>query len=644
MAAGTTFYDESPIKYVRESYDAAKAFMDTKAKRIQEQWDMFMAYDEYIEDRRAKNRSALSFPIIFAHIEARVATLIEILSTSENFLRFEPRMTRNPLMKIAAERLESAFANIRADLDWDSLFMELFLANEVFDHNWVGFESKDIQIHPDTGLRAAAGLMGTEKTYPGFELYAPNNVLVDGNWERQHNIPARHKRRFRTFTELRAQYGEQIEPWMIERMSTKADAISDGLLSPSDWQRGSGPSITHRNTAYDDRNAGGSSTQEERGLVVVESHFLAIYRDGDVEPRIMTFLPGLTESPGKGSHEHGYEIFDIRKPFEGLSWMVMMTRGRPLPYTPEGKGTSDLLVPFQRDFSEQISTERDLDRLYQAPPVAMRTGLYAGQEEPTMDAYKIWPFEDEPDTYNIPLDHFAKPILIPQPNRMYASDTNSKIHNLMNLISAAVEAETGGVDVNPNKTATAFSGRARAANRRIMVPFRQQAATIQNIMRGLLVMMAEAPQQFLYPEIAANSNLAAQYGGVGEGVLLPSDVQAAVHVRVPSLAQYANREMQKVMWRMVAEGLMQLPIMQSSPQAQIMLAQDLLRSMEIGEARVAEYASLIQQDMMTQMALAQSAPLEVGGGPQSGQIAPPAGRVGPGTVTKAANLTAQGVG
>jgi hypothetical protein len=644
MAAGTTFYDEHPIKYVRELYDAAKAFMDTKTKRIQEQWDMFMAYDEYIEDRRTKGRSALSFPIIFAHIEARVATLIEILSTNENFLKFEPRMTRNPFMKIAAERLESGFANIRADLDWDSLITEHFLANEVFDHNWIGFESKTIQIQPETGLRAKPELIGTEKTYPGFELYAPNNVLVDGNWERQYNIPARFKRRFRSYTELRAQLGDKIEPWMIERMTSKGDAISDGLLSPADWSRRAGPSAADRNTAYDDRNSGGHNVQTEKGFVLVEAHYLAIYKSGDVESRIMAFLPGLTEGPGRGEFRHGYPLFDIPKPFHGLSWMLFMTRGRPLPYTPEGKGTSDLLVPFQRDFSEQVSTERDLDRLYQAPPIAMRTGLYAGQEEPTMDAYKIWPFEDEPDTYGIPLDHFAKPIVVPTPNRGYAGDTNQKLQNLMNLISAAVEAETGGVDVNPNKTATAFSGRARAANRRIMVPFRQQAATIQNIMRGILVMMGEAPSQFLYPEIAANSNLASMYGGAGEGVLLPSDVQSAVHVRVPSLAQYANREMQKVMWRMVAEGLMQLPIMQGSPAGQIMLAEDLLRSMEIGEARVSEYAATIQQDLMMQMAMAQSAPIEAGGGPQPGQIAPPAGRMGPGTVTKAANLTAQGVG
>jgi len=161
----------------------------------------------------------------------------------------------------------------------------------------------------------------------------------------------------------------------------------------------------------------------------------------------------------------------------------------------------------------------------------------------------------------------------------------------------------------------------------------------------MLAMMKEAPSQFLYPNIRATTDQK------GPGILLPSDIMAAVHVRVPSLAQYANRELQKVMWRMVAEGVNQFAVTQNSPSGQMMMIENMLRSMEIGEVKVQEFKMRVASDLAlaNEQAQAFNAIQVMQGGSTNtpgggtGQ-APPAGRLGPGTVTKAANLTNQGVG
>lgn len=637
MPKGLPYYDEDPLKYVAHYYKRAKRFTEGLAPRLKEQWDMYLALDEYIEERRNMNRSALSFPLIFAHIEARLATLLDILNQSENFIRFEPIVPGDPMAERAAQRLESAFSNIRADLDWDEKFTEMFLANEIFDWNWVALETQTIPIRPETGVLIQQGMIGTDKTYPSFGLYAPGRVFIDGMYEREEQIQHKFKAQWVGYHQLKALYPDRVDTWLQQSARPRGAEESDGLFAANDWKTGAGR--RGMATIYDELNGSYDDSSAE-GFLLVEAHLKASYSDGSTRDRVMIFLPEVTSNGQSRSFPDGYPLDEYAKPFVDVEEQIFMTRGRPLPYTLRGKGTSDLLVPFQRDFSEQISTERDLDRLFQAPPMALRAEYYIGKEKPTMDPYEIWNFRDTAETRNIPISHFASPIVTPTPNRQWAMATNNKLQQLMMLVSAAVEAETGGVDVNPNKTATAFSGRARAANRRLMVPFRQQARTIQRVIRSMLAMMKEAPSQFLYPHIRAVTDQQ------GPAVLLPSDVMAAVHVRVPSLTQYANRELQKIMWRMVAEGIAQFPVTAGSPSTQIMLIENLLRSMEIGEYKVQEFKARMASDLMLANEQAQAyMALQV---MQSGK--PPApqgtseGRMGPGAVTHISNLTAQGVG
>ena len=616
-------------------YKAAKSYTVGQNRRLKEQYDMYLAYDEYIEERRVNKRSALSFPLIFAHIEARVATLQEILNTSENIIRFEPIIPGDPQAEVAAERLEAGFQNIRADLEWDEKFTEMFQANEVFDYNWISLEAQSLPLRPGTGVSISPELLGTDKIYPSFELYAPGRVLVDGSYEREHQIPAKFKMMWMTYQQLKLAFPDRISSSLLNQQKSKGEAEGDGLFSPGDWdKRADGTSMA---TIYDELAGDGGTEENNVGFVVAEAHVKAVYSDGSVHERILTFLPDVTNVDG-GS-PNGFPLEEGPKPFTDVDNMVFMTRGRPLPYSPKGKGTSDLLVPFQRDFSEQVSTERDFDRLMQAPPLAMKSKMYIGKEKPTMNPYEIWNFKDTPESMNVPVSHFVSQIQQNTPNRQWAMATNTKIQNLMTFISAAVESETGGMDVNPNKTATAFSGRARAANRRIMIPFHQQARSITRIVRAMLAMMGEAPSQFLYPAILANSNRA------GPGILTPQDIMASVHVRIPSLAQYANREMQKIMWRMVAEGAAQLPVVAASPSAQLMLVENMLRSMEIGEVKVQEFKARVASDIGLANDLAQSfhALNVIEGGKQQG-VGGSGGGVGPAQVAKTANLTTLGVG
>jgi hypothetical protein len=178
-----------------------------------------------------------------------------------------------------------------------------------------------------------------------------------------------------------------------------------------------------------------------------------------------------------------------------------------------------------------------------------------------------------------------------------------------------------------------------------MIPFRQHARTIQRIVRSMVAMMQETPQEFLYPHIQASSP------NLGPGVLTPQDIMASVHVRVPALAEYANRELAKIMSRMIVEGLMQIPIVAESPSAGVQLAEHLLRHQEFGEENTQRFLQNLQADFQAAaqtQALAALVPEVGNSNGQSKAVGPtnqtPIGRVGPGTATKAGNLSAQAVG
>ena len=634
--SGFVFYNEDPGKYVYQLWKEAQKSWDGQKSRIQEQYDMYLGYDDYINERASQGLSALSFPLIFAHVEARLATMLELMNSEENFIRFEAIQKGDSQAEMAAERLEAGFANIRADLDWDQKFLDLFQACEIFDYNWISLEAETIPIRPGTGITAGSDLQGTDKTYPSFGLYHPGRVWTDGHYERESEIPAKFKVSFMTYQDLKLNYPERVQTWMLDRSQLRSEV---DYLVPDDWNSSS-HNMGH---IYDGE---GGSDDERRGFLVVEAHVNAIFSDNTCRQRILTFLPEITASPKSAEDaQWGYLLEEGAKPYDSVEDLIFMARGRSLPFSTKGKGTSDLLVPFQRDFSDQVSTERDLDRLYQAPPIAMRSEFYIGKEQPSLNPYEILNFRDTAETRNIPLDHFVKPLVTPTPNRAYAVETRNTIQNLMDLISGAVEAQTGGVDINPNKTATAFSGRARAAARRVMVPFRQHSRTIQRVIRSMLAMMQETPQEFLYPHILASST------NLGPGVLTPNDVGSAVHVRVPALSEYANRELAKVMSRMIAEGLMQLPIVADSPSGQMMIAEHLLRQQQFGEENTQRFLQGLQGDLQ---AAARSAALQAltiqegNGNGQSKAVAPgnstPVGRVGPGQVSQAANLSSNVTG
>jgi len=224
-----------------------------------------------------------------------------------------------------------------------------------------------------------------------------------------------------------------------------------------------------------------------------------------------------------------------------------------------------------------------------------------------------------------------------QLNRAYTGETKHILRNVFDLVTAAVESQTAGEDTSGNPTATAATLRSNASGRRIMTQFAEHAESLIWITQSHLRMMREAPEEFLYPPIRANSQMMG-----APGVLTPQDIQAAVRVRVPALSEYANKQQEKIIWRMVGDGMAQIPIFGQSPELQLWYIERLVRSLRVGETEVQEAMLAAKTGLMqAQMAAALGgmAP-EVGGG---GGAAPPPGgsKVNPAGVAAAGNMTQQ---
>jgi len=114
-------------------------------------------------------------------------------------------------------------------------------------------------------------------------------------------------------------------------------------------------------------------------------------------------------------------------------------------------------------------------------------------------------------------------------------------------------------------------------------------------------------------------------------------LQAAVRVRVPALSEYAGKELHKVMWRMVGDGLQGLSVFNESPEFQLWYAERLIRSMGISESEV-QTAMIAAKDGIMQAAMAAMAGSlapKIGGGGRGG---PPPPGVNPNQVVNAGNM------
>jgi hypothetical protein len=626
-------FDRDPQRYVGELWKCAQRWWETQRKRTQEQWDMFMGRDEFIKRRGDAGYSALSVPLTFVVSEARTSLLWEMLSAAEPFFRFEPLETNALFDRIRAERLESAFEAIRRDLEWDDKIVELFQATDIFDYAWIALELESLMITPQMGILGGEQLIGTEKLYPSWNVYAPGQVLIDGFYSREEQIPAKFKVAFMPYHQLKMAYPDKVGPWIKKHARPRDDSAFYNPAAVDENRKG------NESVYVRWKNSGGGDNDGNRGFTVVEAHLTAMFSDGTPRPVIYSFLPDVTTGP-EGStktFKWGMPLGDPQpKPYQTVRDMIWMARGRPLPFTSRGMGTADLLVPFQREFSDALSSERDLDRMYLAPPMAVRGELLIGKEKPSLNANEIWTFQDKDWSRQMALSDLAQPIITPTPNRGYLQNTGSKMQNLVDLIGAAMEAQTGEAP-DVGRTATEFSGRTRGAARRITVVFAQHARTFQRIVRSMIAMMGETPDQFMYPPIRAKS------GTLGESSYLDmQDIMGAVRVTVPALSDYANREMAKVMWRMTMEGLLQIPVIAQSPQVGLLLTEDIMRNQGVGEQRVQEYMSAATQGMQQAMMMqAMTAlPQDVGGGSMPGPTneIPGAGSMGPGRVSNIGNL------
>lgn len=630
MPGDTLFFDKDPQRYVGEKWESAKAWWEGQRDRVQEQWDMSLAQDDYIKRRGDAGYSALSVPLIFVVNEARSSLLWEMVSAAEPLFRFEPIDQNSMFDRIRAERLETSFQHIRADMQWDEKLIELFQACDIFDYNWIALELETMLIAPQHAVMVSPDMYGTEKIYPGWNVYSPGQVLIDGFYGRESEIPAKFKTAFLPYDQLRLKYPKMVDSWILKYEKPRDDSAFYNPAAEHETQRKNASMAT----MY---QGGGGSGYSNKGFLVVEAHLTATFSDGIPRPVIHTFLPDVTVGPDGASKTYrwGMPLSTEPKPYSSVEEMIFMARGRALPFTSKGVGTSDLLVPFQREYSDQLSSERDLDHMYVAPPMAVRTELLIGKENPSLNASEIWSFQDKDWSRGMSLSDLASPILTPTPNRGYLQNTRASMQSLVDLIGAAMEAQTGQ-SPDTNRTATEFSGRTRGAARRITLVFAQHARNMQRVVRSMLAMMSETPDQFLYPRIRTKS------ATLGEtGILDEDDLRGAVRVRVPALSEYANREMSKVMWRMTMEGLLQIPVIQQSPQVGLLLAEDIIRNHGVPEQRVQEYKAAAAQGMQDAMMMQamSSMPVQVGGAPgQSGQI-PGGGQMGPGRAANMANLT-----
>ena len=572
-----TYDPRDPIAYAQPLYLRAKEWFDSIAPQLREQWDMFMTNDAYQRDRQAMGYAHLSYPMIHIAIEAIQATVYKILQSEQNLHVYEAIDPNDVFSKIAAEHLTSAFANIRADLGYDAKIMDMVLSTSIFDFAHMKLEMDYLPVEPGLGLMTESEDMGIQKPYPSWNMYSPGRVLFDGSYESDDKIEARFQESFVSYQELKRDWPKQVGDWLLQH-ERPMDELE---YSARNSQSALSDESIYR--FYSNKLTGGTPKDQRRGFLLVQGFMNAVGKDGETEQRVVWWLPNVTPTAGGAVHRHGYVLAEQGAAFETIGQPFRTCRSRRLPFTVNGRGTAGLLIPFQRQFSAQIAHEMDLDDMTQSPPVLMREGAWIGREDPSFSSHEIWTVTDPSPEQKMRLDQLVQPMHLATPNRGYLQSMNQQLQTMADLASAAVEATTGAETTDPNKTATAFQGRQSGGMNRIMVQFVEHAMSLIWMNRQTIRMMREAPREFLWPPHAAFSETL----GV-PGVLTERHLSAAVRVRVPALSEYAGKELHKVMWRMVGDGLNQTAIFQQSPDLQIWWIERLIRSMGIAETDVQE--------------------------------------------------------
>lgn len=623
-----SFNPKDPLSYLDPLYRAAKEYWASISPHLREQWDMYMTNDKYQNDREKMGLAHLSYPVIHVAIEAIMATVWKIMQTEQNLHVFDPKDPRNPIARIGAEELTAAFQCIRADLNEDDKIMEMVLATSIFSHCHMVLQGDYLPVEPGLGLMMQPADYGMEKLYPSWEMRAPGRIIYDGNYETQVKIPARFAESFVSYHELKREWPKQIGDW-IRRYERPFDEV--GFASRDAMNGMSDESIYN---FYMLRAGVGKSAGQDsrRGFMLVQSWFKAIDDVGDVQDMVAWWLPEVVpQRDTTGIHKHGY-VLALRGPsFKTVPVPTRICRSRMLPFTTTGRSTAELGIPFQRQLSAQVAQEMDMDQLMGSPPILMRNGVWIGRDDPAWSAREIWTVDD-PTGASQPmrLDDLVKPMNMTQTNRQYLHIMDDKLSNMWDLVSAAVEATTGGETTDTNTTATAFQGRSSGAMSRIMVQFQEHAKAIIWKNQMHLRMMREAPQEFLYPPFTTYSQTLGAPGVLTERIL-----RSAVNSRVPAISEYAGKELHKVMWRMVGDWLNSVPVYQNSPQLQMWAIERVVRAMGVSEYDVQEAMAAAQSGVEASLMMASAAgmPQQLGGGMPPG--APP---MGPGQAISAGNL------
>ncbi len=610
MISSEFYFDKNPARYAKFLWDRCTEWWRSIEGQVQEEYDMAMGRDAWMMKKGAMGFSDLTIPLIYVISEARKATMLEMLLRKEPFFRFEPIDENSVMARVSAERKEDAMQNMRQDLEWDQVILDLFDSCEFSSHSWVSIEQRELRIGPQHGLLATSDLYGTNKLFNTFGVLSPGQVIIDGFRPNDHQVPSRFKLAFMPYHELVRRYPERTGDWIRKYAKKKEDSA---YYNPNESKKGRSTDVQGMfdQQGSDDWNSGD-------GFLVAEGHLWVPFSDDPENPRhiIYTFLPEVTQGAtetdnSQWGHRLSVEETGVPFPFEGISGLVQMARGRTLPYTMEGVGTAKLLLPLQREFSDELATERDLDRQYLEPQMAFRKDHLVGKETPPGPG-EHWQFSAKDDGFNkISIRDLITPIHTTTPNRGYLTNTRQEVRALAELIGAAMEATTGGA-TDPNEKVGIFKERSAGSASRINLVFFQHAMTLRRAGGTILSIMAEVSEEYLNPGIRANS---ATWGGASS--LERDDILSPSRMGIPSLEEYAKREMERVMWMTTGEVINNI----MGPEAfetKVLLVEDILRAQTRNEMRTQQYVQAAGQGIQrAQMMQAMAAiPPEVGGGGQ----------------------------
>jgi len=589
------YFDSNPARYVYRHWQSALFWWETIKDRVQEDYDMAMGYDPFMQEKASMGYSGLTVPLIYVITEARTAALVEMLSRQEPFWRFKPTLPHSPQHIVAAERKESAMQSLRMDLGWDAKILDMFQSTEFSNHAWWALEPEELQIGPHSNLVVEPGMFGTHKLYNTFNVLSPGQVLIDGFHQNENQIPAKFKMGFKAYWELQRDYPDRINTWIKQYAKARDDSA---YYNPNmRVEEGQGEE-QNNHVRFDQTGTAIGGGEGSKGFLVAEAHMQATFKDGTTRKVIYTFLPEVNQGPKAESDEYqwGYRLSEepegVAFPFDSISDLVGMLRGRRKPYTMDGISTANLIAPFQRELSDQIATGRDLDRMYLQPQMAVRGELLAGQEQPSWGSGETWTFKETDWSRQMSIRDMAMPLNPMTPNRGYLMQSAEKMQNLAELIGAAMEATTGSSSGRDEKVGI-FQARARGGASRINLVFAEHSRSLRRIGASILQIMGEVPEEFLYPHIKTFSESTQM-----PGVLSQRDLQTPSQMGIPSFDEYANRELEKVMWMTVGEVVSNMT--QGDLGVAKLLTEDILRAQTRDEQRVQQYVQTIEQSMQQQ--------------------------------------------